>query len=112
MSFAALDPVIHSPKRLAVMSILANATTTDFRFLKEHLAVSDSDLSKQMAVLIDAGYVAVTKTSRGRGGATSYRITRAGSKAFRSYRSVLDAIITADGEGGRQRQGLPDGPPV
>jgi DNA-binding MarR family transcriptional regulator len=87
-----LDPVIHAPKRLAIMSVLTSSTSTDFGFLREHLSVSDSDLSKQMAALEGAGYVSVTK-SRGRGGATSYRITRSGAAAFRRHVGALRAIV-------------------
>ncbi|MET0839405.1 MAG: transcriptional regulator [Marmoricola sp.] len=87
-----LDPVIHAPKRLAIMSVLASSTSTDFGFLREHLSVSDSDLSKQMAALEGAGYLTVTK-SRGRGGATSYRITRQGAAAFRRHVGALRAIV-------------------
>jgi DNA-binding MarR family transcriptional regulator len=92
MSISDLDPVVHAPKRLAIMSVLASSSSTDFGFLREHLAVSDSDLSKQMSALEAAGYVAVTK-SRGRGGVTSYRITRAGSAAFRKHVAALRAIV-------------------
>jgi DNA-binding MarR family transcriptional regulator len=92
MSIADLDPVIHAPKRLAVMAILANSSTTEFSFLRQHLGVSDSDLSKQMSALQKAGYVEVTKTSRGRGGATWYVITRAGRVAFQRHMATLNAI--------------------
>ena len=92
MSVGDLDAVIHAPKRLAIMSVLAHSTSTDFAFLREHLSVSDSDLSKQMAALEGAGYVSVTK-SRGRGGVTTYRITRQGSSAFRRHVAALQAIV-------------------
>ena len=92
IGLADLDPVIHAPKRLAVMAILANSTTTDFAFLREYLGVSDSDLSKQMAALEKAGYVSITKTSRGRGGATTYRITKDGAAAFQRHLAALRAI--------------------
>lgn len=92
MSIADLDPVIHAPKRLAIMSVLAASSTTDFAFLRAHLSVSDSDLSKQMAALEAAGYVTVTK-SRGRGGVTSYRVTRKGSAAFDKHVAALRAIV-------------------
>ena len=92
MSLSAIDPVIHPPKRLAAMAILNSSTTSDFTYLRDHLGVSDSDLSKQMSALEAAGYVAVTK-SRGRGGVTSYRITRAGSAAFRKHVAALRAIV-------------------
>ena len=45
-----------------------------------------------MAALEGAGYVAVTK-SRGRGGVTTYRITRQGSAAFRRHVEALRAIV-------------------
>ena len=87
-----LDPVLTPPKRLAALAVLRHATTTDFTFLRDHLAVSDSDLSKQMSALIEAGYVTSTK-SRGRGGSTTYAITRDGKKAFESHKKALERLI-------------------
>jgi Winged helix DNA-binding domain len=46
-----LDPVIHVPKRLAAMAILSNAPHATFRFLRDELEISESDLSKQMSTL-------------------------------------------------------------
>ena len=45
--------------------MLANSKNTEFAFLREVLAISDSDLSKQMSALAEAGYVTVKKTGRG-----------------------------------------------
>ncbi len=89
-----LDPVIHAPKRLAAMAILSRATAT-FSFLRAHLAVSDSDLSKQMSTLEKAGYVEVAKIGRGRGATTSYALTRQGRTAYARHRSALAAILEA-----------------
>ncbi|MCW2757948.1 MAG: MarR family transcriptional regulator [Nocardioidaceae bacterium] len=91
-----LDPVIHAPKRLAAMAVLVSATSADFGFLRDHLEVSDSDLSKQMAALEKAGYVSISKTSRGRGGSTTYKLTGAGRRAYESHRAALRAILDAD----------------
>lgn len=88
-----LDPVIHAPKRLVAMAILANASAATFASLRERLQVSESDLSKQMGALQRAGYVSVSKLGRGRGGVTRYSITAAGSAAFRSHRAALRALI-------------------
>lgn len=93
MSLDGIDPVIHAPKRLAVMALLTHAESTDFAFLREHLGVSDSDLSKQMSALQRAGYVKVSKTHRGRGGVTSYRATKAGVDAYRRHVDALRAIV-------------------
>jgi DNA-binding MarR family transcriptional regulator len=91
-----LDPVIHAPKRLAAMAVLSTATSVTFPFLREHLQVSDSDLSKQMATLEKAGYVTVAKAGRGRGATTTYKITRAGRTAYGRHRAALAAILAAD----------------
>jgi DNA-binding MarR family transcriptional regulator len=88
-----LDPVIHAPKRLAAMAVLANSESTDFPFLREHLGISDSDLSKQMAALEVAGYVSISKTGRGRGATTTYRITGPGRAAYERHRAALRALL-------------------
>ncbi|GAA4253032.1 winged helix-turn-helix domain-containing protein [Dactylosporangium darangshiense] len=92
-----LDPIIHVPKRLAAMGILANAPSVSFRFLKEHLQLSDSDLSKQMATLESAGYVTATKDGHGRGTSTTYRMTRAGGHAFEAHCAALRALLDGIG---------------
>ena len=88
-----LDPVIHAPKRLAAMAVLSSASTVTFTFLREHLDISDSDLSKQMATLEKAGYVHVSKSGRGRGATTTFKITGAGRKAYARHRAALAAIL-------------------
>lgn len=92
-----LDPVIHAPKRLAAMAILANADMVTFPFLREHLSVSDSDLSKQMATLEGAGYLKISKSGRGRGATTTYRITKDGREAYKRHRAALAAILGQSG---------------
>ncbi|MFI7210925.1 transcriptional regulator [Micromonospora maritima] len=79
-----LDPVIHVPKRLAAMAVLANAPSVLFQFLKDQLQISDSDLSRRTSTLESAGYTSSTKVGHGRGGSTTYRMTPAGQKATTS----------------------------
>ncbi|GAA5178523.1 transcriptional regulator [Rugosimonospora acidiphila] len=88
-----LDPVIHVPKRLAAMAVLANAPSVSFRFLKDHLQISESDLSKQMSTLEAAAYVSSTKVGHGRGGSTTYRITAAGQQAYEQHVAALRTLI-------------------
>lgn len=88
-----LDPLIHAPKRLAVMAVLANAPTASFQFLRDHLVLNDSDLSKQMSSLEAAGYVVAVKSGHGRGSATTYRITKSGKSAFNRHRDALRALL-------------------
>ncbi|WP_155371444.1 winged helix-turn-helix domain-containing protein [Catellatospora vulcania] len=88
-----LDPVIHVPKRLAAMAVLANAPSVSFRFLKDHLRLTESDLSKQMSTLESAGYVSAAKEGHGRGSSTTYRITKAGQQAYEGHCAALRALI-------------------
>lgn len=93
---AALDPVIHAPKRLAAMAMLDASESADFGFLREHLQLSDSDLSKQMSALQQAGYVRATKSGRGRGSSTRFTITKSGRASYRSHRAALTALLNGE----------------
>lgn len=93
LGIADLDPVLTSPKRLAAMAVLSRSSSTDFGFLREHLQVSDSDLSKQMSALQAAGYLEISKSGSGRGGVTTYRITKPGRAAYERHRATLRSIL-------------------
>lgn len=88
-----LDPVIHAPKRLAFMALLAHAQDADFTFVRAALKISDSDLSKQATALAEAGYLKITKSGYGRGSSTAYKITPAGRKAYQQHREALEALL-------------------
>ena len=94
-----LDPLLAAPKRLAIMAVLTHAASSDFAFLRDHLGVSDSDLSKQASALESAGYLVVRKVGRGRGATTSYRATRAGTSAYSTHRLALTRLLSADSIG-------------
>ena len=53
------DETIHSPNRLRICAALSAARQVEFATLEQGLGVSKSLLSKQLKVLIDAGYVKV-----------------------------------------------------
>lgn len=90
---ADLNTTIHAPKRLAALAILRGADEVEFSFLQERLDVTASDLSKQMATLIDAGFATSTKTGHGRGSTTWYRVTSDGRAEFDAYRKALRAML-------------------
>ncbi|MFJ2299373.1 transcriptional regulator [Oerskovia paurometabola] len=94
MNLSGIDSVIHAPKRLMAMAVLANTEYATFQFLKEQLALSDSDLSKQMSALESAGYIKATKRGRGPGSTTTYTITRQGTHAYQAHRAALFAMLT------------------
>lgn len=87
-----LDEVIHQPVRFSVVAALAAAEEAEFGFIRDSVQVSDSVLSKQVAVLENAGYVAVRKGYIGKRPRTWLRLTKDGRSAFESHLSALRAI--------------------
>lgn len=88
-----LDPVLTPPKRLAAIAMVGASTSCDFTFLRDQLRLGDSDLSKHMSALADAGYVTVRKSGHGRGSSTSYAVTGSGRAAYSSHRAALTALL-------------------
>lgn len=93
MGLAELDPVIHAPKRLAIMAILAASEWVDFSYLRHQLGLSESDLSKQMRALQEAAYAKVVKRGAGPGASTWFRMTREGRRAFDGHVRGLRALV-------------------
>jgi len=88
-----LDTVFHSPKRLIALSILDVAKEVEFKYLKERLGISDSDLSKQLSKLIDLNIIDMRKTGYGRKSSTWYAMTPEGKVLFKNYKETLKAIL-------------------
>jgi len=95
-----LDEVIHSPVRLSVMAVLATTSEADFRYVKDIVEVSDSLLSKHVAVLNTAGYVRIVKGVSDNRPVTWLSLTETGAEAYREYVRTLNRII-----GGKEAPG-------
>lgn len=89
----ALDPFLHTPARLGVMSLLGPADWVEFGYLRDALETSDSALSKQVSSLQEAGYVEVRK-ELGRNRRTLVRMSAGGRTAFERYIDALERIVT------------------
>jgi DNA-binding MarR family transcriptional regulator len=88
-----LDPLIHAPLRLAVMSILAQVEEADFLYLQEKTNSTPGNLSGQMEKLRAAGYIDIIKGYKGKKPHTSVKVTPAGLDAFAEYLRILQRII-------------------
>lgn len=91
--FEKLDKVIHERGRLALMSLLAASESLTFKELKEHLGMTDGNLSVHMRTLEDGGYVSVTKSFVNRKPRTEYSLTPQGRAAFQEYILNLEEIV-------------------
>ncbi|MEO3782200.1 transcriptional regulator [Actinocorallia sp. B10E7] len=88
-----LDPVIHAPARLQIMSLLAAATEAEFSFVRDTLEISDSALSKHASSLEAAGYIEIRKGHVGKRPRTWLKLTDRGREAFGSYVETLQRIV-------------------
>lgn len=91
--FKALDPLLHSQLRLAVMSLLIGVDSAEFVFIKEKTGATAGNLSVQLDKLSSAGYISVTKSFKGKKPLTTCSITKVGIKAFEDYVNTLKGYI-------------------
>ncbi|MBB1586937.1 MAG: transcriptional regulator [Propionibacterium sp.] len=88
------DETIHSPNRLRICAALSAARQVEFATLERGLGVSKSLMSKQLKVLIDAGYVAVERKPQPFGRPRTWvGLTSAGRRAYRNHVAALRKII-------------------
>jgi DNA-binding MarR family transcriptional regulator len=87
-----LDPLIHSPIRLSIMAFLTEVDSAEFGFVRESVEVTAPVLSKQTALLEEAGYVKVTKGYVGKRPRTWLSLTRTGRTALAGHLAALRAI--------------------
>ena len=88
-----LDPLIHAPTRLQMLSTLSAVSEAEFATLRTALDVSDSVLSKHISALADAGYVRGRKGVRDGRRTTWIGLTSDGREALREHVAALRQLI-------------------
>jgi len=105
---ADLDPVIHAPARLAIMTALYVVEGADFVFLQKQTGLTRGNLSSHLSKLEAAGYITVEKKFVERVPRTLLKLTAHGSAAFLKYRAQLEHTLKKIGnekqEIGNKRQ--------
>jgi DNA-binding MarR family transcriptional regulator len=92
---ADLDPTIHAPARLKLMTMLTVVSEAEFATLRDGLEVSDSVLSKHVAALVEVGYVRSRKGVHAGRRTTWISMTTKGRRALRDHVAALRALIAA-----------------
>ena len=90
-----LDPTIHAPARLKLMTMLTVVSEAEFATLRDGLQVSDSVLSKHVAALVEVGYVRSRKGVHAGRRTTWVSLTTKGRRALREHVAALRALIAA-----------------
>ncbi len=88
-----VDPIIHAPIRLSIMTILFSVKSADFSYLKEATGATDGNLSTHLAKLESADYIKAVKRFKAKKPKTSYSITPEGRLAYERYINVLEQYI-------------------
>lgn len=94
--YKSLNPVLHAPLRLSIMSLLMGLDEAEFTFLKEKTQATAGNLSLQLHQLEEAGYIKLKKGFKANYPVTTVKITNKGSKAFAEYVVVLKSILKTE----------------
>ena len=85
MEYTELDPVLNTPVRLAVVSVLIKVKQADFNSLMEVTKTTQGNLSHQLKKLQEAEYIEIEKTFKGSYPQTICKLTTKGREAFEQY---------------------------
>jgi DNA-binding transcriptional ArsR family regulator len=92
---AAIDELLHSRVRLAIVAFLAGAGTVDFAAVREAIKTTDGNASVHLRKLEDAGYIAANKRFVARKPQTRYALTDSGRKALLDYVAHLESLLAS-----------------
>jgi DNA-binding transcriptional ArsR family regulator len=103
---AAIDEILHSRVRLAIVAFLAGAGTAEFTAIRDATRTTDGNAGLHLRKLEVAGYLAMTKQFVGRKPQTSYRLTDHGRAALLAYVAHLESLLppSAGGQSPGQEQ--------
>jgi DNA-binding HxlR family transcriptional regulator len=87
-----LDDLLQNPVRFSIVAALDRAGTLGFREVRDAVEITDSTLSKQVAMLESAGYLSVGKSFVGKMPRTSLTLTRQGRSAWKAHLATLREI--------------------
>ena len=93
-AYVGLDRVFHERARLGIVSSLAvHADGLGFSELKALCGLTDGNLNRHLAVLEEAGFVAIDKGYEGKRPLTRCKLTEQGRARFADYLAVLEEVV-------------------
>jgi DNA-binding MarR family transcriptional regulator len=90
-----LDHLLQNPVRFSIVAALDRVGSLGFREVRDTIEVTDSALSKQVAMLEAAGYLDVGKAFIGKTPRTTVTLTREGRAAWQAHLAALRDIAGA-----------------
>jgi DNA-binding MarR family transcriptional regulator len=94
-AYDGLERLIHEKARLSILASLAShAQGLLFNDLKKLCSLTDGNLSRQLQVLQEAGFVEVWKGFKNKRPQTLCRLTPGGRKRFVEYITTLENVVS------------------
>ena len=88
-----LDPLLHAPLRLALVSYLMAHGKSSFKELKQKTAATSGNISVQLKKLEEAGYLIIEKSFLDNYPLTQVHLSPKGITAFENYVAALKKYI-------------------
>jgi DNA-binding transcriptional ArsR family regulator len=95
--YAAIDEILHSRVRLAIVAFLAGAKNADFAAVRDATKTTDGNASVHLRKLEDTGYVEMQKRFVARRPQTLYSLTERGRRALLDYVAHLETLLLPSG---------------
>jgi DNA-binding MarR family transcriptional regulator len=90
---SALDPLIHAPARLNIITNLYVVESADYIFLKNLTGLTWGNLSAHAAKLAEAGYLEIEKSIVNKKTHTVAKLTEKGRQAYEEYRQQMMDVL-------------------
>ena len=84
-----IDPIIHSPARLKILTVLKEVESADFLFILRHTGLTRGNLSSHLSKLETVNYVTIIKEFVEKIPRTLIQLTEEGKNALETYRQQM-----------------------
>jgi DNA-binding transcriptional ArsR family regulator len=89
---AELDPLVHEPARLAILTVLSSVKDGDFTFLQRATGLTKGNLSSHLTKLEDGGLVRIDKRFVGKRPNTNITLTALGRRRISRHWQQLEQL--------------------
>lgn len=91
-----VDKLLANRLRLAILASVSHSDEVDFTSLRHAVKTTDGNLSVQLGLLQNAGWIIVNKVADGSRPLTMIALTNKGRTALDTYRALIDEWFAND----------------
>lgn len=91
-----VDKLLSNRLRLAILASVSHSDEVDFTSLRRSVKTTDGNLSIQLGLLEEAGWIVVNKTAEGSRPLTMVALTNKGRTALDAYRTLINQWLEND----------------